>query len=94
MAPEEYTAGRRKAESLMKKAGVAYRFKKKFRVTTDSNHSYPIAPNLLNREFNVSSFNRVWGSDITYLWTKDGCILLWLLTCSQGKSLAGHLRII
>lgn len=40
---------------------------KKFVVTTDSKHSDPVAPNLLNRQFSVSSPNQVWVSDITYL---------------------------
>jgi transposase InsO family protein len=41
--------------------------------TTDSWHASPIALNLLNRQFMVEAPNRVWGSDITALWTRrDG----------------------
>ena len=45
--------GRTKAGTLMKLANVSAKQKKKFKVTTDSKHSLPVAPNLLNREFEV-----------------------------------------
>ena len=40
--------------------------------TTDSRHAMPIAPNVLNRQFAVTAPNRVWGRDITALWTQEG----------------------
>ena len=45
--------GRTKAATIMRLADVAAKQKKKFKVTTDSKHNLPVAPNLLNREFNV-----------------------------------------
>jgi len=56
----------------MKLAGVSVRRKKKFKVWTDSNHKLPVSPNLLAKKFSVSVHNRVWGSDIGYLWTSEG----------------------
>jgi len=68
--------GRDRARTLMRLADVCVRRKKKFRVTTDSNHHLPVAPNLLDRRFNVSEPNRVWVSDITYVWTVTGWLYL------------------
>ena len=60
----------------MKKASVEVKQKKRFRVTTDSKHNYPVAPNMLNRQFEVEAPNTVWGVDITYLWTDEGWLYL------------------
>jgi len=60
----------------MKKAGVTVTHSRKFRVTTDSKHNLPVAPNLLERNFQVDRPNTVWCSDITYLWTMEGWLYL------------------
>jgi putative transposase len=52
---------------LMREMGLKCRTVKKFVVTTDSKHTEPVAPNLLDRKFNTSSPDQVWVSDITYL---------------------------
>ncbi len=69
-----YDVGRYRARSLMNKADVSVKRRKKFKRTTDSNHKLPVAPNLLNRQFEVERPDKVWCSDITYLWT----IEVWL----------------
>jgi putative transposase len=70
------SCGRTKAASLMKLAGVAAKQKKKFKVTTDSKHNLPIAPNLLKRNFEVPEPDIVYCSDITYIWTNEGWLYL------------------
>jgi len=60
----------------MKLAGVAAKQKKKFKVTTDSKHNLPVAPNLLNRQFEVNEPDKVYVSDITYIWTHEGWLYL------------------
>lgn len=60
----------------MKMAGVAAKQKKKFKATTDSKHNLPVAPNLLNRQFEVEKPDKVYVSDITYIWTNDGWLYL------------------
>lgn len=64
--------GRTKAGTLMKMAGVSAKQKRKYKVTTDSKHDFPVAPNLLNRQFKVKEQDKVYVSDITYIWTHEG----------------------
>ena len=71
-----YNIGRYRARSLMKKAGVFIKRRHKFKRTTDSNHKLPVAPNLLNRQFEVERLDTVWCADITYLWTFQGWLYL------------------
>ena len=71
-----YPCGRYKARTLMNLADVAAKQKRKFKVTTDSKHDLPVAPNLLDREFEVQEADRVYVSDITYIWTQEGWLYL------------------
>ena len=70
------SCGRCRARTLMRLAGVSVKGKRRFRITTDSDHNLPVAPNLLNRKFNVASPNRFWVGDITYVWTSEGWLYL------------------
>jgi putative transposase len=72
-----YKCARKRTARIMRQNGIYAIQKKKFIVTTDSGHDLPLAPNLLNREFCVDSPNKVWVSDITYIWTMEG----WLYLC-------------
>lgn len=63
---------RNRVASGMRRLGIASKTKKKFKATTNSKHSYPVAPNLLNRDFAAAVPNEVWVSDITYIRTKSG----------------------
>lgn len=67
---------RTKAKTLMNLAGVKAKQKRKFKVTTDSNHKLPIASNFLNREFNVYEPDSVYVSDITNIWTQESWLYL------------------
>jgi putative transposase len=60
----------------MCKLGLRAKGKKKFKVTTDSNHNLPVAANLLNRNFCATAPNQKWVSDITYIWTDEGWLYL------------------
>jgi transposase InsO family protein len=61
---------------LMREHGIKAKTRRKFRVTTNSRHRYPVALNVLNRQFTVTAANHVWVSDITYLWTNEGWLYL------------------
>jgi putative transposase len=52
------TCGHNRVARLMREMGLKARSKKRFQKTTDSNHSNPVAPNLLNRQFAVATANR------------------------------------
>ena len=76
---EGLPASPKRIARLMREQGLAARPRKRHRIaTTDSNHDHPIAPNLLAREFAVTSvgLNQVWIADITYLPTREGTLYL------------------
>jgi putative transposase len=60
----------------MRREGIVAKRRKKFRITTDSKHTDPIAPNILNREFNIAQPNAAWVTDVTYVWTHQGWLYL------------------
>jgi putative transposase len=69
--------GKQRVQRLMRQHGIRARGKRRFRVTTtDSRHSLPIAPNLLNRNFTVAAPNQAWTGDITYIPTSEGWLFL------------------
>ncbi|HAT6977416.1 TPA: IS3 family transposase [Legionella pneumophila] len=71
-----YPVGRRRAQSLMKEAKVFVRYRKKYKVTTNSNHKQPVYENVLNRQFHTDKPNKAYVSDITYIWTQEGWLYL------------------
>ena len=71
-----YPVGRRKARSLMREAGVKARYRKKYKVTTNSNHKQPVFENVLDREFAAAGPDQAYVSDITYIWTQEGWLYL------------------
>jgi len=69
--------GHNRVARLMRQAQLWAKQKGKFNVTTtDSNHDYPIAPNLLKQDFQASQPNEKWVSDITYISTTEGWLYL------------------
>jgi transposase InsO family protein len=61
---------------LMRKEHLRSIIRRKYRVTTNSSHKYPVVENKLNREFKVPEQNKVWVSDITYISTTKGWLYL------------------
>jgi len=61
---------------IRKKLGIRCKQKRKFKVTTDSRHTLPVAENSLDQQFKVSRPNTVWVSDITYVPTDEGWLYL------------------
>jgi transposase InsO family protein len=68
--------GRKRVARLMRERNLVARTRRRFRTTTDSKHSFPIAPNVLERDFTADAPDRVWVTDITFLWTKQGWLYL------------------
>jgi putative transposase len=73
---EGYRIGRKRVARLMRENDIRARTKRKFRVTTDSRHDHPVAPNRLDRQFTVAAPNTVWLADISYIWTREGWLYL------------------
>ena len=65
-----------RVRTLRKKLGLCCKQKLKFKVTINSKHNLPVAPNIIKREFSVSTPNKVWVSDITYIPTDEGWLYL------------------
>ncbi|MUV04667.1 IS3 family transposase [Flavobacterium rakeshii] len=63
-----FHASEKLIRKLMKSASLESVFKRKFRITTNSSHKYPIVENKLQRSFQAHRENEVWVSDITYVW--------------------------
>jgi putative transposase len=68
--------GRKRVERLMREEGIRARQKRRYRRTTDSNHTHPIAPNVLDREFTAKAQNKAWVTDVTYIATDEGWLYL------------------
>lgn len=71
-----FKASKQLVRKLMKKASLQSIIKRKFKITTDSSHKYPIVDNNLNRKFTVHRASEAWVSDITYIRTNQGWLYL------------------
>jgi len=74
---------------LMRVHGLAARTRRKYKVTTDSAHSLPLAENVLNREFEQDAPDRVWLADITYIWTLEGWLYLAAVLDVHSRKIVG-----
>ena len=84
-----HPVGRHQARSLMRKLGLWVRPTRRFKVTTDSKHDHPVAPNVLAREFDVQAPDRVWAGDISYLWTQQGWLYLAVIIDLYSRKVVG-----
>jgi putative transposase len=71
-----FAVGRRRTARLMRENGLVARQKRRFKRTTDSHHSWPIAANIIDQNFAASMPDEKWGADITYIWTREGWLYL------------------
>ncbi len=60
----------------MKKMNLKPKAARRFKVTTDSNHNKPVAPNILGQQFTPPAANVAWAADITYIRTGEGWLYL------------------
>ena len=84
-----FPASKERVERLMQENGIKAKHKRRFKVTTDSKHNLPIAPNLLERNFMPGAPNQVWTSDITYLWTDEGWLYLAIVIDLFNREVVG-----
>jgi putative transposase len=74
---------------LMREDGLVAIQRRKFKATTNSNHNWPVAPNLLERNFSVNEPNRIWVTDITYVWTWEGWLYLSFVLDLYSRGIVG-----
>lgn len=84
-----YRVGRNKARRLMREAGVLVRYRKRYKVTTDSDHQEPLFPNRLQRDFEAQAPNQKWVADLTYIWTREGWLYLAVFLDLYSRSIVG-----
>jgi putative transposase len=87
---EGYHVGRFKVRRLMKQAAVSVaRPRRRAPHTTDSRHGYAVAPNILERNFDVAAPNVAWCGDITYVWTAEGWLYTSVLVDLYSRKVVG-----
>ncbi len=84
-----YPVSRDKARKLMWEASVQVRHKKKYKVTTNSNHKQPVFDNLVQRQFEVSQPDQVYAADVTYIWTQEGWLYLAVVIDLYSRKVVG-----
>lgn len=84
-----FVVSRQKAAQLMEEAGVWVRYKKKYKVTTNSDHKKPVYPNELEQNFNADKPNQAWAQDITYIWTSEGWLYLAVVIDLYSRKVVG-----
>jgi transposase InsO family protein len=76
LAEHNVRVGICRIKRIRKKLGIRCKQKRKFKATTDSRHTLPVAENVLGQQFKVYEPNKVWVSDITYVPTDEGWLYL------------------
>ena len=62
---------------------------RRFKLTSDSKHSFPVAPNIFDRKFDVEAPNKVWTADISYVWTFEGWLYLAVVMDLHSRQIVG-----
>ncbi|KGJ95066.1 hypothetical protein ND16A_1396, partial [Thalassotalea sp. ND16A] len=84
-----FPVSRRKTAKLMKEADVWVRYKKKYKVTTNSDHNKPVYQNELKQNFHVDEPNQAWVGDISYVWTSEGWLYLAVVIDLYSRKVVG-----
>ncbi len=81
--------GGKRVARLMRQAKLKVKRKRSYKVTTQSNHNLPVAPNLLNQQFTATQPNQVWLADITYVATAEGWLYLAVVLDLYSRRVVG-----
>jgi transposase InsO family protein len=90
MLKPQFGCSRKRVWRLMKKLNIHSARKRAYKRTTNSNHQNPVAPNLLNRNFQFSKPNEAWVGDITYIPTGEGWLYLAIVKDLCTKKVVGY----
>ena len=86
---EGLRVGDKRVRRLMRAADLRAKGRRHFRLTTDSAHPHPVAPNHLARRFAIAAPNTVWAADITALWTREGWYYLAVVLDLASRRVVG-----
>ena len=81
--------GRRRTARLMRENGLRARQPRRFKRTTDSLHAFPVAPNLIEQDFAAERPDEKWGSDLSYIWTREGWLYLAVVIDLYARRVVG-----
>ncbi|MEJ2376442.1 MAG: IS3 family transposase, partial [Pseudolabrys sp.] len=86
---EGQRVGKNRVAGLMRSEGLRAKAARKYKATTNSNHSLPVAPNLLEQDFTAAAANQKWVSDITYIATDEGWLYLAVVVDLYSRLVVG-----
>ena len=81
--------GKNRVARLMRQNGIKAKTKRRFKATTKSRHEVLVAENLLNRRVPAEVSNRIWVSDITFIWTREGWMYLAAILDAFNRQIVG-----
>jgi len=84
-----WNVGKNRVAKMMRAADIRARKPKRFVVTTDSKHNYPVVPNVLDRKFRATRPGQIWVSDLTYVRTKNGWLYLTVIIDLYDRKVIG-----
>jgi putative transposase len=84
-----YYYGKNRIARLMRHHALRAQAARKYKVTTNSDHNEPLAPNLVQRHFHACSANHLWLSDITYIWTDERWLYLAVVMDVYNRKVVG-----
>jgi putative transposase len=76
VAKRGWSVSAKRVARIRREEGLTVKRRHRFKATTDSKHTDPVAPNALDRAFSVATPNRAWVTDVTYVWTLQGWLYL------------------
>ena len=89
LGKDGFPIGRFKTRRLMRELGLKAKAPRRYKVTTDSRHSFQTAPNVLDRQFDVQTPDSVWTADISYMWTLEGWLYLAVVMDLYSRRIVG-----
>lgn len=81
--------GHRRVGRLMQANGIKIVRTRKYKATTDSDHAFNVAPNLLDQDFSTNGPNQKWAGDISYIWTGEGWLYLAVIIDLYSRRVVG-----
>ena len=81
--------GENRIARIMRANGIASLTRRRYKITTNSDHKLPVAEDLVERDFTATAPNRLWVSDITYIWTWEGWLYLAAVMDVYSREIVG-----